>query len=231
MPAPTELSLVRTMPLFQGLTEPELSSIVGHLSRTIYHAGTAVARIDDPGEAIYLIVEGTVKVAVDQPDGSSVILAILGAGEVLGEMSVVQSAGRSATIITLERSTMLWMNRTAFQECMQSVPMIAANLARILASRLRLANEQILLFATQDVYGRIARMLLAFAHEHGKPAANSGVLIPLRLTQTDLAGLVGASRVRVNQVLSTFKDQGYISFDQKHYLILHDIDGLNKRSQ
>ncbi|NNJ11030.1 Crp/Fnr family transcriptional regulator [Chloroflexales bacterium ZM16-3] len=188
-------------------------------------------RMDDPGEAIYLIVEGTVKIAVEQPDGSSVILAILGAGEVIGEMSVVQNTGRSATIITLERSTMLWMNRTTFQECMQTMSVMATNLARILASRLRLANEQILLFATQDVYGRVACMLLAFAREHGRPQEDGSIQIPLRLTQTDLASLVGASRVRVNQVLSTYKDLGHISLGQKHYITLHDIDSLSKRSQ
>jgi CRP/FNR family cyclic AMP-dependent transcriptional regulator len=231
MSAPTELSLVRSIPLFQGLTERELSMIVALLHRTVYHAGAAVTRMDDPGEVIYLLVEGTVKIAVDQLDGSCVILAILGAGQVIGEMSVIQSAGRSATVITLERSTLLWMNRVAFQECMQTMPMVAMNLARILASRLRLANEQIMLFATQDVYGRVARMLLAFAREHGQPLDGGSVQIPLRLTQSDLASLVGASRVRVNQVIATFRDLGYLSLSQKHYITLHDLTGLANRSR
>lgn len=226
-----EPELIRAMPLFHELSEQELVVVARLLHRAVYSAGIDIMRMEEPGEATYLILEGTVKIAVEQPDGSSVILALLGPGEVVGELGVIQQTGRSATVTTLERSLLFWMHRAAFQDCLRQIPAINRNLVLILAGRLRLANEQVLLFATQDVYGRVARILLAFAGEYGKPEEDGAVSIPLRLTQSDLAGLVSASRVRVNQVMAAFRDSGWIEVSQRHHITIRDLAALQRRSQ
>ncbi len=224
-------ALIRAMPLFEALTDQDLEVVAGKLFRAVYNAGIDIMRMEEPGEATYCILEGSVKIVVEQPDGTCVILAMLGPGEVVGELGVIQQSGRSATVTTLERAVMLWMHRTAFQECLRTIPAMSMNLLQILAGRLRLANEQTMLFATQDVYGRVARILLAFASEYGKPGANDEVVIPLRLTQTDLASLVSASRVRVNQVMSAYRDSGCIEITQRHYITIRDMAALVRRSQ
>jgi CRP/FNR family cyclic AMP-dependent transcriptional regulator len=111
------------------------------------------------------------------------------------------------------------------------MPTMMRNLVRILSRRIRLANAQIQSLATLDVYGRVARQLLAFANEYGRRTPNGGTVITLRLTQSDLADLIGATRVRVNQVLVDFRQHNYISVDQNHRITVHDQEALARRCE
>jgi CRP/FNR family transcriptional regulator, cyclic AMP receptor protein len=217
------------MPLFSGLAPHELARLDDLLRHRSVPAGANLITIDQPGEAAYIILKGTVKVHAEQSDGSDVILAILGPGEVLGEMSVADSLGRSANAETLEPVELAWMDRASFRECLETMPAMTYNLVRILSRRLRMANTQIEALASMDVYGRVARQLLAFAREYGQPAPHSGVTIPLRLTQSDIADLVGASRVRVNQVLVFYKEHNYISIDPSYRITVLDQEALARR--
>jgi CRP/FNR family cyclic AMP-dependent transcriptional regulator len=99
------------------------------------------------------------------------------------------------------------------------VPEFAQNLVKLLAGRLRMANEQIQSLSSLDVAGRLARQILAFAERYGRPD-EGGTRIPLRLTQSDLAELVGASRERVNQVMVEFRQKGYLSVDSTHRILV-----------
>jgi CRP/FNR family cyclic AMP-dependent transcriptional regulator len=186
---------------------------------------------EEPGEALYVLLEGTVKVHTALPDGTEVILAVLGAGEVLGEMSLADSLGRSASVTTLEDSTFLWMDGKTFLSGIEEVPAISRNLLDILSRRLRLADTHTRSLAALDVHGRVAAQLLAFAREYGEPLPDGGTLIPLRLTQTDLAGLVGASRVRVNQALGYYRKRGSISLNKNHRIIVRDDVSLARRAR
>ncbi len=219
------------LPLFQDLPPEQLSQINSLLHPQTVPAGTSIMTAGQPGEVAYLIARGTVKIYVEQADGSDVILAILGPGEIVGELSLVDSFGRSGSVVTLEECALFWIDRAAFQACLQTMPAMTHNLVRILARRLRLANSHIKLLATQDVFGRIAYLLLSFAQEYGHPAPNGDLVIPLHLTQSDLASLIGASRVRVNQVLSFYKQRHYISVDPSHYITVHDQAALAHRCQ
>jgi len=160
-----------------------------------------------------------------------VILAILGPGDTVGEMSLVDSAGRSANVVTLEKSELLWMDRATFQECLQTMPAVTYNLVHILSDRLRLANEQIQALATLDVYGRVARQVLAFARQYGRPTDDGGTLIPIRLTQSDIADLVGASRERINQVVVSYKRQKYIAVDRRYRITVYNKEALAQRAR
>jgi CRP/FNR family cyclic AMP-dependent transcriptional regulator len=196
--------------LFAGLTPEQLARVGQQTHRKLFPAGTNIMTVEQPGEVVYIILEGTVKIYIEQADGRDVTLSILGRGDTVGEMSMIDSSGRSASAVTLEDSLLLWMDKTAFQECLRDVPQISQNLVRILAGRVRLANELIQALATLDVYGRVARQLLAFTEKYGE-AAGDEVRIPIRLTQGDIAELVGASRKRVNQVMVAFKGQSLIA--------------------
>src|SRR5437763_5187 len=98
-------ALLSEIPLFSNLTQAELSRLKGYLHARTFPADTSLMAVEQPGEVAYIILSGTVKVHVEQSDGSDVILAILGSGEVVGEMSLVDKVGRSANAITLEEST------------------------------------------------------------------------------------------------------------------------------
>lgn len=212
--------------LFAGLTPREVSRLTGLLRYQTFPAGTTVITAEQPGHVVYLILDGTIKVHVEQLDGVEVILAILCAGEIVGEMSLVDSLGRSAAAVTMEEATLAGMDRATFWECLRLMPTLTYNLTRTLSRRLRLANTQIQSLAALDVGGRVARQLLTFAQEYGEAGAGGAVTIPFRLTQSDLAGLIGASRVRVNQVLVEYKRRHYLSIDQYSRITIHDRAAL-----
>lgn len=232
MAAVDDPKLLGQLELFQGLTADQLAELNGLLRSSVIPAGTHFITAEQPGEVVYVILEGTVKIYVSQEDGREVILAFLGPGDTVGEMSLMDSAGRSANVMTTERSRLLWMDRATFQSCLREMSPLANNLIRLLANRLRFANEQIQALCTLDVPGRVARQILALADRYGSPlpgektAGGSQVAIPLRLTQSDLGEIVGASRERVNQVIVEFKQRNFISVDADHRIRVLDRRGL-----
>ena len=228
-PAIPEPSVLAELPLFDGLTNEQLSKLGTFLRYKRASAGTEIIRTNQPGGNAYIILSGSVKIHIDQPDGSDVILAILGAGELVGEMSLADSLGRSATVVALEPVTLLSIDRVTFWASLREMPNMTYNLVSILSRRLRLANLHTQSLVRLDIYGRVAAQLLAFAREYGDATPDSDTLIPLRLTQSDLASMVGASRVRVNQALGFFKRRNYISINHDRYITIHDADALHRR--
>lgn len=227
MPAVDDVKSLSQISLFEELHDEELTELNGLLHRKTFGAGSNIINVADRAEQVFILLEGTVKIYVDQLDGSEVILAFLGPGDAFGEMSMVGNGGRSANVVAMEECVCLSMDRSSFHRCLKSMPGLSYNLVRLMNRRLRLANEQIQALSTLDVRGRVARQLLAFAQQYGRKS-DDGVLIPLRLTQTDLAALVGASRERVNQVIVDFKESGYIEVDSTHRISVRSLDALSE---
>ena len=217
--------------LFQGLSPAELAELNGRLHSQTVQAHTHFITAEQPGEVVYVLLEGTVKIYVTRADGREVILAFLGPGDTVGEMSLVDSAGRSANGVTTEPTRLLWMDRASFQGCLRSIAPLANNLVKLLAHRLRFANEQIQALCTLDVSGRVARQILALADRYGSPETGGEVRIPIRLTQSDLAEIVGASRERVNQVIAELKSGGEIAMDPDHRIRVLDRRALARHCQ
>lgn len=217
-------NLLSDISLFEGLTPAQLDWVAKNAHRRVFAAGTNVMTVEQPGEAVFIILHGTVKIHIEQ-GGRDVILSILGGGDLLGEMSLIDSMGRSASALTLESSLMLWMDRTAFNYLLDNFPPVARNLVKILSARVRLSDQVIQSLATLDVNGRVARQLLAFAERYGREVSD-GVQVRIVLTQGDLADLVGASRKRVNQAMVFFKEQGLASTDTDGRFIIHNKVGL-----
>ena len=216
--------------LFRGMPTRELERLAPRLHEKNFPAGASVLTAEQPAEAIYIIIEGSVKIHLFTPEGTEVILAVLGPGEIVGEMSLADSLGHSANVTTLEESAFLWMDRKTFRSGVEGSTILGRNLADVLSRRLRLANAHLLSLATLDVLGRVASQLLALAHEYGEEASD-GVLIPITLTQADLAALVGASRVRVNQALGFFRKRNAISVDKDGRITVLDADVLARRAR
>ena len=216
-------NLLSYIQLFEGMTPTQLDWVAQRAHRRNFEAGRNVMTIEQPGEAVFIILHGSVKIHVEQGD-RDVILAILGTGDLLGEMSLIDSIGRSASAVTLETSLMLWMDKTTFTYMLDNFPPVARNLVKIMVSRVRLSDQLIQALATLDVNGRVARQLLAFAEKYGRE--KDGVTqIRITLTQGDLADLVGASRKRVNQAIVLFKEQGLID-DADGRIAIKDSEGL-----
>ena len=217
-------NLLADIDLFAGLTPSQLDWVAQRAHRRVFEAGRNVMTIEQPGEAVYIILYGTVKIHIEQGE-RDVILSILGAGDLLGEMSLIDSIGRSASAVTLESSLMLWMDKATFSYMLENFPPVARNLVKILSARVRLSDQLIQALATLDVNGRVARQLLAFAEKYGYQK-DDATQIRIVLTQGDIADLVGASRKRVNQTMVLLKERGLIDTDADGRIAVKDSEGL-----
>ena len=215
--------------LFNGLSDQQLSWINNRLHAHNFPSGADLIVAGTPGEAVYFILTGTVKVFVPQLDGREVTVNLMGPGDTVGELSVIDSAGRSASVVTLEETKVVWMSRADFQEAFHTIPTLSENLLRTLSSRLRNTTDNIQAYASLDIPGRIARQVLVIANTYGLDHPD-GTYIPLRLTQNDIAELVGASRKRVNQVFVVLKRSGVLSVDASWHITVYRKDMLEQMS-
>src|SRR5262245_1816594 len=140
--------LFNKISLFRGESTENLSALSALLHQQRFVGGSVIMSAEQVGEVVYVIIEGTVKIQRAQLDGADVVIAILGPGDIVGEMSLIDDMRRSATVVTIEDSTMLWMNRNSFRRCLRTMPVLSYNLACILAARLRLADSHIEALAT-----------------------------------------------------------------------------------
>jgi CRP/FNR family transcriptional regulator, cyclic AMP receptor protein len=224
------LDTLADVPLFSGLQPTDLELIAQRVRQRRYRPGEAIFHRDDPGVALYIIVAGKVKVHNETPDGGDVMLTILSNGDFFGEMSLLDGEERSADVSTLEPTEVLVLTQADLHDCIRQAPQIAINLLATLAGRLRRTNETIQALSSLDVHGRVAKQLLLLSRQHGVQTP-AGMQIGIRLTQTDLAGLVGASRESVNKVLGYFRRRGYLTLDDQHRITLLKPDELARRCE
>ena len=220
------------VPLFSSLNDEQLELVAKHLRRRTYGERDVIVRRDSPGEALFLLISGKVKVSyLEEEDESETIIAVLRAGEFFGELSILDGEGRSADVVALEPTEVLILSADDFRMCMHAVPAIGIALLKELAGRLRRSTSWIRSLSSQDVYGRIAQQLLLLGDTHGVPVEGGGVRIGLRLTQNDLAGIVGASRESVNKAIGYFKSKNYIAVDTTYHITVFNREALQRRCQ
>jgi len=215
------------VPLFADLDEESLKELSAVARKRIYRQGEVIFHRDDPGTALYIVKEGKVKIGLTSPDGQEVSLTVFGAGECFGELAVLDGEPRSADAIALERAELYALQRQDFVNVVLNHPKIAIQVMKVISQRLRQADQQIEDLLFLDVYGRVAKKLLELSETHGSPTSQ-GVRIELRLTQQELASMVGASRESVNKVMGYFTDKRYIMTD-KHKITLMKLADLRKR--
>ncbi|MFZ4122681.1 MAG: Crp/Fnr family transcriptional regulator [Caulobacterales bacterium] len=202
--APLADALART-DLLSRLTPESRARLAGRGTELTLAPGAQLCSRGDPGDALYVIMEGEIEVSVTTPAGKQVRLASLGAGEVIGEMAVLDGLGRSADMAALRRTRLVRLGREAVLEALQAEPAALLALVEELAARLRHANTAMEEVSVLDLKGRLARLLLTESGEGAKL---------VQLTQTEMARRLGASREKVNRRLHTWSAQGYLSLSK-----------------
>jgi CRP/FNR family transcriptional regulator/CRP/FNR family cyclic AMP-dependent transcriptional regulator len=217
--------------LFAGLRQPELEVLAQRVRRRRFREGEAIFHRGDPGSALYVILNGRIKIHFEGPDGTDVIITILPAGQFFGELTLLDGSDRSADATTLEPTEMLMLTRDDLEAAIERNPRIAINMLACLAQRLRQSNNNVESLASLDVRGKVARKLLDLMAQDGTPVPG-GTRINTRLTQGEMAGWVGASRESVNKVIGYYRRRGYLDYDEdKQYLIIRKPDELRKRCE
>jgi CRP/FNR family cyclic AMP-dependent transcriptional regulator len=195
-----ERGLQRSL-VFAGFSKEALSRIGAAGSLTGLTAGEVLAQRGDPGDAAWLVLEGELEVRATSAGGRHVRLAVLGAGEVAGEMAVLDGGPRSADMVATRRTRLLRIGRAALLHAFESEPRAAIALIGALTQRIRAADAELEAMRVLDLGGRLANLLL-------KEAGSAGV-VPL--TQTEIARRLGASREKVNRKLHAWAAESWVA--------------------
>ncbi|MCF6336388.1 MAG: Crp/Fnr family transcriptional regulator [Gammaproteobacteria bacterium] len=201
---------LRNIALFSGLSETEMAAISSLAVTRSFPKNTLVICEGDASDSLYVVLSGKVKVFLSDEEGKEVTLNMQGAGEYFGELAILDEAPRSASVMTVEDTKLAVLSKAAFEKCMEQHATIALVVMRGLACRLRELTENVRSLALMDVYGRVARLLLEMSEEE-----NGKNVIRQRLTQRDIASMVGASREMVSRILRDLSIGGYITIENK----------------
>jgi CRP/FNR family cyclic AMP-dependent transcriptional regulator len=222
------VELLRRTRLFAGLDEPTLRALA---ERSVERSFPRHGRLffqGDPGSGLFVVASGLVKVVVTSEDGEEMVLVTLGPGEALGELAVVDGGPRSAAAEALEPTSALLITRPVVLELAARDPALTEALLKALGGLLRRLTEQASDLVFLDLPGRMAKLLAGLAAERGTATAE-GIELDANLTQTDLAGMVGASRQSVNQILQGFARRGYLQVRGRR-IVIHRLDLVRRRA-
>jgi CRP-like cAMP-binding protein len=218
-----DTSLLAQVPLFASLGKEQLDRLAACLRPRRYGRGEVVFLTGDPGSSLCVIEEGRVKLGFTSDQGREIILDVFGPGEFFGEMALLGGEPRSADAVAVEPTHMLHLSREHFIQFLREEHDFALELLSVLSRRLRRDARLVQDAAFLDVPARLARTLLRLS----EPINGGGMRTP-RMTQSDLAGIVGTTRETLNKWLRFYEDQGLIKLEHGHVAILRP-DDLHKR--
>ena len=221
-----DIAVFQHSPLFAHLSADQLSRLAALARPRRYGGDQVIFNEGDPGASLYVIMQGRVKIARSSPDGKERTIALLGPGDLFGELALLDGDARSADAVALEDSQVLVVPREEFRAFLMEHPQVAMGLLVVLSRRLRRTSQIVHDAAFFDVRGRLARVLLelAQAEAHGESA---GSLICPRLTQAELANMVGVTRESINKWLRVFEQRGTLA--KRHgRLVVTDPESLRK---
>jgi CRP-like cAMP-binding protein len=215
--------------IFQGVERSGVSALTRQLQPVDFPRGHTVFADGEPGDRLYIIISGKVKIGQRSLDGQENLLIIMGPSDMFGEMSIFDPGPRTASATTITEVRAVSMNRNALRAWIADRPEIAEQLLRVLARRLRRTNNNLADLIFTDVPGRVAKQLMQLAQRFGTQE-DGALRVTHDLTQEEIAQLVGASRESVNKALAEFAHRGWIRLDVKTVWIC-DSEHLARRAK
>ena len=201
--------LRRKIPLFVNFAPSEFQTLEKCLVRRRYPAGQALFHMGDEGGSLHLIERGRVKITIPSSSGEELILAIRGMGDFLGELSLFDGKSRSATVLALEETVTLCLHREDLMALMRSRFDVVEKILEVLARRIRDTDMLLADAHFLDITSRLAKKILDLGDTFGIRAGGQ-VRIGVKITQKDLASMIGATRESVNKQLKALRDQGLV---------------------
>ncbi len=218
-----KLEFIRKILIFSDLEDNNLRDILRHCHEINVGKAEVIVSENTPGDALYVIVGGEVKVTMISNEGKEIILSTLQAGEFFGEMSLLDGSTRSANVISLSSSSLLKLSRSDFLNHILPNPDIAAGILAVLSRRLRAANERIINLISLDAFDRLARYFQKEAAAKGRPLIDGSVVFD-RLPQSDIAATIGSSRETVTRMIREMVELGYIAVSGRSIILKRDYD-------
>ena len=206
--------MIENISIFAGMSLADRELIEQRVVKRSFPKNTIILSEGDNSDSLYLILSGKVKVFLNDEQGKEAIINYQEAGEYFGELSLIDDSTRSASIMTVEKSTLAVITKQAFHQIMRDNPGIAIHLLKDLVHRVRALTDEVKSLALSDVYGRLSRMLLGMAVNQGER-----LVIEEPYTQQELANRIGASREMVCRIFKDLVKGGYINIEQKRTVI------------
>ena len=224
-----EDDIVLAAPLFAGLDVETSGALVATMKQLHLVRGDTLFHEGEPGDRLYVVRDGKIKLGRTSSDGRENLLAVLGPGEMFGELSLFDPGPRTATATVVADAEVLELGHADLIRWLQDKPSVAQQLLQALARRLRRTNEALADLVFSDVPGRVAKALLDLSTRFGEKV-DEGVRVAHDLTQEELAQLVGASRETVNKALADFATRGWVRREGRAVVLL-DMDRLERRAR
>jgi len=182
-------------------------------------ADEALFLAGDGGDGCYLVEEGLLKVVIASHSGGERILAFLGPGAIVGEMSIIDGRPRSASVVAVRQAALKYLSRAAFEEFTKRYPEVYKYLVKLLASRLREANAVIAAGTFLSLKGRVAGTLLELAEGFGQDVGSGRIVIHQKIGQSDLAARAGVARANVCRILNEWQGHKLVSRLSGYYCL------------
>ncbi len=221
--------VLKKAPLFAGLEDEAATALSETMGTVRLNKGEVLFREGDGGDRLYVVVSGKVKLGRSGSAGRENLLAVLGPGQMFGELSLFDPGPRSTTATAVTHCEIRTLEHHELMGWLTGRPEVAQGLLGQLAARLRRANDVVADLVFSDVPGRVAKQLLELAKRFGD-RRDDGVHVHHDLTQEELAQLVGASRETVNKALADFAARGWIRLEPRSVTIL-DVERVERRSR
>jgi len=214
-------------PMFSDIGENAQRLLAERAIATTYRKGQLIFQEGEQGDAVYIVVEGTVKISVVSPDGDEMLLTTLTPFDTFGELALLDGGPRSASAEALQETRVLSISREAFWVVLEADRKFVEKMFMSLGALLRRLTQRAADFVFLDLHGRVAKLLVDLAGDKSQPGDE--VSLDLQLTQSDLASMVGGSRQSVNQILRSFEDRGYLEISGRH-IVLKSLEALRRRA-
>jgi len=219
--------LLRQVPLFRSLRTEDTGRLAALLRRQTLHKGEVLCRKGEEGNTLYMIIAGKIKIVRQSRNGDEAILAVLSAGDFCGEMALLDGLPRSADAFAVEDTSIYVLTRADFFSCVVNNERAVKTILSTLSKRLRNADDFLADIFFLNVSSRLVKKLLELAENNGLPEEDGGD-IRLDITQTTIAGMIGATRESVNKELRVLREQGLIEVAEKKIMLI-DVNKLRKK--
>lgn len=217
---------IRLRPFLGALTTDETRELFKGALTKRFRAGEVVFRKSDPGDALYGVVRGCIHIVAESPDGKELILNKHDAGELFGEIALLDGAGRSATAVAAEASELLYLAREKFLAFVKTRPDAMIRIIDLLCARLRRATDLVEDSAFLDVSARLAKLVLALLGDYDA-LTDTQQSPTLRIGQKDLALMLGVSREFVSRLLTLWQHAGIVELGRRRVVVL-DAPALHR---
>ena len=212
-------SILERFALFSGLERAALDRLARYSRQISLEKGEQLFDVGDPSDGCYTILEGVFKISIPLADGKETLLNIMGAGDVIGEIGLIDSQPRTASVTALKPSELAFLPSRDFKHVADANPGIYLHMLQILSARVRTSTEAAMMQTTLPLHGRLAHAFLRLAEGFGENLEGERTLIRHKCTQEDLARMTGSARENINRQIKEWVEDGCLSRISGYYCI------------